>query len=175
MEIRPFTAADVPAVQALFERIPEGDRTFFKEDVGDPDHVASWVSKPGRRVLAVEGEQVIGYAAVVPQTGWSSHVGEIRLVVDPGARGKGLGRELARRALLDALELGLSKIFVEMVSTQVPAIGMFEGIGFQPEAVLRCHVQDGEGNPHDLIVLSHLVDDTWAGLASAGIDEAVGS
>jgi ribosomal protein S18 acetylase RimI-like enzyme len=175
MEIRPFAAADVPAVQALFQRIPEGDRTFFKEDVGDPDHVASWAGQPGRRLLAVDGERVLGYVAVLPLTGWSAHVGEIRLVVDPEARGRGLGRELARRALLDALELRLSKIFVEVVSTQVPAIGMFEGIGFQPEAVLRCHVQDGEGNAHDLIVLAHVVDDTWAGLATAGIDEAVGA
>lgn len=175
MEIRPFAAADVPAVQALVERIPEGDRTFFKEDVGDPDHVASWAREPGRRMLAVDSDAVLGYVAVVPLTGWSSHVGEVRLVVDPAARGKGLGRELARRGLTEALDLGLSKISVEVVSTQVPAIGMFEAIGFQPEAVLRGHVRDGEGAEHDLIVLSHLVDDTWAGLATAGIDEAVGS
>ena len=175
MEIRPFAATDVPAVQALFQRIPEGDRTFFKEDVGDPDHVASWVGQPGRRMLAVEGDRVLGYVAVVPLTGWSSHVGEVRLVVDPGARGQGLGRELARRALIEALDLRLRKMFVEVVSTQVPAIGMFQAIGFQPEAVLRGHVQDGDGEAHDLIVLAHLVDDTWAGLATAGIDEAVGS
>ncbi len=175
MEIRPFGARDVPAVQDLFARIPEGDRTFFKEDVRDPWYVASWVDAPGRRLLAVEGDRVLGYVAVVPLTGWSSHVAEVRLVVDPEARGQGLGRELARRALLESLELGLAKIFVEVVSTQVPAIGMFEAIGFQPEAVLRGHVKDAKGGAHDLIVLAHLVDDTWAGLATAGIDEAVGA
>jgi len=36
MEIRPIEAGDSPALSAFFERIPESDRTFLKEDVGDP-------------------------------------------------------------------------------------------------------------------------------------------
>lgn len=175
MEIRPFSSADVRAVEEMISRVPEGDRTFFKEEVHDPSYVEKWADRPGRRLIAWEGDRALGYVAVVPQTGWSSHVGEIRLVVDPGERGKGMGRELARQALLQALDLGLAKIYVEVVSTQTPAISMFEAIGFQPEAVLRCHVKDGDGGMHDLIVLSHLVDDTWSGMATAGIEEAVGS
>ena len=36
MEIRPIEAGDSPALSHFFERIPESDRTFLKEDVGDP-------------------------------------------------------------------------------------------------------------------------------------------
>ena len=36
MEIRPTEAGDRPALSRFFERIPESDRTFLKEDVGDP-------------------------------------------------------------------------------------------------------------------------------------------
>ena len=35
--------------------------------------------------------------------GWSDHVGEVRLVVAPGRRGSGLGRQLARHALVSAV------------------------------------------------------------------------
>ena len=37
MEIRPLERRDRPCAGASsFERIPEGDRTFFKEPVDDP-------------------------------------------------------------------------------------------------------------------------------------------
>ena len=56
--------------------------------------------------------------AVVPLQGWSSHVGEVRVIVDPAHRGRGIGRALARHAVLDALELGLTKLVVEVVADQ---------------------------------------------------------
>lgn len=176
-EIRPLDEGCREELEAFFRRVPEGDRTSFAEDVLAPGVVEEWLAdERGRRSVAVDDQGgVVGYVAVLPLVGWSSHVGSLRVVVDPAVRGKGIGRDLARSGLLTSLELGLTKTVVEVVADATPAIGMFEAIGFQPEAVLRCHVQDGEGNAHDLIVLAHVVDDTWAGLATAGIDEAVGA
>jgi len=34
-------------------------------------------------------------------------------------------------------------------------------------------VRDRGGELRDLVVLAHLVDGTWAGMASAGLDEAL--
>ena len=87
MEIRELEPDDQAAVESFLRRIPEGDRTFFKEDVDDPEVVAAWVRPGGRdaRLLAVEDGVVLGYAAVIPLQGWSSHVGEVRVVVDPDA------------------------------------------------------------------------------------------
>ena len=175
VEIRPFEAGDAAAVQAMIARVPEGDRTFFKEDARDASYVESWADAPGRRLIAVDGDRVLGCVGVIPLTGWSEHVGEVRLVVDPQARGQGLGRVLARGGLLAALELGLHKIFVEVVSSEVRVVRMFEANGFEPEGVLRGHVRDAEGQAHDLVVLAHQVDETWAGMLTAGIDEAVGA
>ena len=62
---------------------------------------------------------VTGYVAVRPLPGWSDHVGEVRLAVSPACRGdQGLGRELARRALVEAVGAGLSKLVVEVVAEQ---------------------------------------------------------
>ena len=91
MEIRPVQPDDQAALIAFFHRMPEADRTFFKEDVDDPDVVTSWARPGGARVIAVEGGEVLGSVAVVPLHGWSSHVGEVRLVVDPERRGRGIG------------------------------------------------------------------------------------
>ena len=94
-------------------------------------------------------------------------------LVDPARGGAGVGRRLARDALLGALDRNLSKIVVEVVADALPAIAMFEGLGFEPEALLRDHVRDGQGRLRDLIVLAHSVDETWSGMAAAGLDDAL--
>jgi ribosomal protein S18 acetylase RimI-like enzyme len=174
MEIRPIEPGDSEALRSFFDRIPEGDRTFFKEDVLDPEIVPEWIEdRRARRCVAVEGGQVVGCVAVIPGIGWSSHVGDLRLVVDPARRRQGLGRDLARRGLLDAIRLGLHKIEVEVVADQTPAIAMFQKLGFSGEALLRDYVRDRSGELRDLILLAHSVEDGSSQMATLGIDEAV--
>ena len=171
MEYRPIEPGDDPALARFFARIPEGDRTFLKEDVDDPRVVAEW-SRPGAaRVIALDGGEVVGSVAVVPLHGWSSHVGEVRLVVDPGHRGRGIGRELARHAVREAVQLELSKLVVDVISDQAALIGMFRTLGFEPEALLADHVRDRTGELRDLMVLSQDVESQFASLATAGIAE----
>jgi L-amino acid N-acyltransferase YncA len=173
MEIRRLESRDEAALNRFLDRIPEGDRTFFKEDVDDPDVRAAWLRPGGAHLIALEGDTVLGYVAVVPLQGWSRHVGEVRVVVAPDHRGRGTGRALARRAVLEALELGLTKMVVEVVADQEPAIAMFRSLGFVPEALLKDHVRDQAGRLRDLMVLAHEVEDAWGALNAAGIAEAV--
>jgi RimJ/RimL family protein N-acetyltransferase len=46
---------------------------------------------------------------------------------------------------------------------------MFANLGFQPEALLRDHVRDDRGEPHDLIVMAHFVEDNWEAMNATGI------
>jgi ribosomal protein S18 acetylase RimI-like enzyme len=169
MDIRPIEAGDSPALSSFFDRIPESDRTFLKEDVGDPRVLAEWVQPDTGRTIAVEDDQVVGALAVVPLVGWSSHVGEVRLVVDPDHRGRGIGRRLAHQAVLEAVDMGLGKLVVEVISDQAPLIAMFRGLGFEPEALLTDHVRDRSGQTRDLIVLANSVDEQFAALSAAGV------
>ena len=175
VDVQRFGPADAEAAQAFFRRIPEGEVTFIKEDVLDPETVSGWSrDERGRRFLAFDEDgEVVGYVAVIPGIGWSSHVGELRLLVDPTQRRRGVGRHLARRALSDALELGLTKIVVEVVAEQSAPIAMFQGLGFEGEGLLRDHVRDRTGRLRDLVILSHLVADTSALMATAGIEDAL--
>ena len=173
--IRAPSPADLDALLAFFERIPESERTFFKEPVLDRAAVEGWLTgDAGRRALALDdGGLVVGYVAVIRLAGWSDHVGDVRLVVDPGQRGQGLGRALARWALLQAVDCGLSKLTVEVVAEQEGAVAMFGGLGFQAEGLLRDHVRDRDGELRDLILLSHSVADAWSAMETAGIDDAL--
>jgi len=171
MDIRPIEPGDQEALIRFFQRMPEGDRTFLKEDVTDPDVLAAWAAPGAARAIAVEGGEVLGSVAVVPLHGWSSHVGEVRLVVDVEQRGRGLGRALARRAVLDAFELDLSKLVVDVIADQTALIGMFGSLGFEPEALFTDHVRDRAGEMRDLMVLANSVEEQFAAMATAGITE----
>jgi ribosomal protein S18 acetylase RimI-like enzyme len=171
MEFRPIARGDEPALVRFFARIPDADRTFLKEDVEDPQVLAEW-SRPGAaRVIALDGGEVVGSVAIVPLHGWSSHVGEVRLVVDPEHRGRGIGRDLARHAVVEAVQLGLSKLVVDVISDQLALIGMFRAMGFEPEALLADHVRDRSGELRDLMVLSNDVESQFASMAAVGISE----
>lgn len=176
MDIRPLDESMTGALQAFFAAIPEGDRTFFKEDVMDADTVSSWTTDTrSRRLVAVEDDgSLIGYVAIMPGVAWSSHVGELRLVISPQRRRQGLGRELARHGLLAALDMDLKKVVVEVVADQVGSIEMFQRLGFEGEALLKDHVCNRDGQLRDLLMLAHAVDGTWQSMVTTGIDEAVG-
>jgi ribosomal protein S18 acetylase RimI-like enzyme len=171
MDVRPIEPGDRESLIRFFERIPDSDRTFLKEDVSDPAVLDAWAAPGSARAIAVEGGEVVGSVAVVPLHGWSSHVGEVRLVVDPEQRGRGLGRALARRAVLDALDLGLSKLVVDVIADQTALIGMFRALGFEPEALLTDHVRDRSGEMRDLMVLAQSVQDQFSAMATAGITD----
>jgi L-amino acid N-acyltransferase YncA len=169
MEIRELEAEDREAVERFVARVPEGDRTFFKEDVEAPEVLDAWTRPGTARAVAVEDGEVVGYVAVVPLHGWSSHVGEVRVIVDPDRRGRGIGRALARRAVSEAVELELRKMVVEVVADQAATIAMFRSLGFDPEALLTDHVRDRSGALRDLMILAHSAEEQWSSMIVAGI------
>jgi L-amino acid N-acyltransferase YncA len=168
--------AHLPALRTFLDALPDGDVTFIKEDVRNPETAASWVSSRarGRWWVAVEDDgAVLGIVSIVPLLGWSAHVGELRLVVDPARRGQGVGAALARHALRQALEAGLQKVVVEVVSEQEGAIRMFTDLGFRGEALLTDHIRDRAGVLQDLLVLAHAAGDEWSAMTTIGVEEDV--
>jgi RimJ/RimL family protein N-acetyltransferase len=175
VKLIPASEVSSDQLNEFFGRIPDGEQAFLKENLRDPETIATW-RRPGRarREAAIdEAGTLLGVVSVIPELGWSDHVGQLRLLVDPAHRGQGIGRDLARAALVQALELGLSKIIVEVVADQQPAINMFTALGFDPEALLRSHIRDRNGNLHDLIILAHMVDENWQIFGATGIDDEI--
>jgi RimJ/RimL family protein N-acetyltransferase len=169
MEIRPLEPGDRGALEEFLKRIPEGDTTFFKEPVDEEAVISTWFEEGGSRWLAVSGPQVLGYIAVVPGQAWSSHVGEIRLIVDPEHRGEGVGTALARHAIIAGFRCGLSKLVVEVLAGQEFTITMFRALGFDPEALLKGQVRNRVGEPLDLMILAHTADEAAAAMTAAGL------
>jgi ribosomal protein S18 acetylase RimI-like enzyme len=176
VDVVPLGAEHCDALLRFFRALPDGDRTFIKEDVTDPATVQRWTSgeAPGSRWIVRDGDEVAGYVAVVPLPGWSDHVGELRLVVAADRRGTGLGRALARHGLVQAVGAGLSKVVVEVVADQTAVAELFTRLGFTGEAVLVDQIRDREGRLRDLLVLAHHVSGTWSAMDTIGVTDDLG-
>lgn len=173
MPLLELTPEDADAVLRFFVDLTAEDRTFFWDDLTQPSVVERWVGDRRRNATAVvEDDRVVAFAALVPQTEWSSHVAELVLVVAGSARRRGHGRTLAQAMLLGALHRNFTKVTVQVAADRPGAIAMFQSIGFQAEALLRDHLREpGTEHVRDLVILSHLVEETYAHMMAAGLEE----
>ena len=177
--LRLMDAGDGDAILAFARGLPEHDLLFLRRDITQPDQVEIWVQRieagmTTSLLLLDEDGAIAGYATVdrndLP---WSQHVAELRVLVGPQLRGLGVGRLLTEEAFRIALGMGVDKVIGQMTVDQDTAIAVFRSLGFQPEALLRDHVKDREGEKHDLVILSHDVDAAQRTMAAVGVLDAV--
>lgn len=171
MNIRLLEQGDAEPLIRFLRAVPDEDRNFFKEDISDPEVAAGWLNDPrATRLIGVDDDgEIVAELAVVRGIGRSSHVGELELIVAPSHRRRGYGRVLAERGLVEAVSLGLTLVCVQVAAEQVALVEMFARLGFEPEALLRDFIRDRSGETHDLIVLTHHVEQAWSEMLSLGI------
>ena len=157
--VRPIEAGDAPAILSFAGALPPHDLLFLSRDIRSDRVVSAWLRAAGagavQSLVAVADGAVVATTALVRDgLGWSGHVAELRLLVAPAWRGKGLGRALLEASVHAAAADGAGKIVAYMTPDQRGAITMFEECGFRAEALLRDHVRDAAGDAHDLVLLS---------------------
>ena len=178
IELRLMTPDDEAAVLAFAQKLSVHDLLFLPRDISEPKVVAAWMesTRAGSivTVLATRGADVLGCATIVgDEWSWSRHVGELRVLVLPELRGKGVGQKLTQESFALALDMGLEKLTAQMTVDQRGAIAVFEGLGFRPEALLHDHVKDREGKAHDIVILSHEVAKFAAQMQAYGVTDAL--
>ncbi|MGE3542075.1 MAG: N-acetyltransferase family protein [Candidatus Tectimicrobiota bacterium] len=164
VEIWPMTADDAPALLAFYRSLPPEDLLYLREDVTTPESMTRWVesieSEQGWHLLAGYEGRIIADGELDHQFyGWSRHVGELRLVIDPAFRGSGLSLLIAREVLAQAADEALHKVMVQMTVDQQAAIHMCKKLGFRHEAILTEHVQDQHGQLRDLVIMGYFIND----------------
>jgi len=159
MTIRPMVPEDQDALLDFFRSIPAQDRFYLKDDVTDPNIIARWAQtldySRALPLLAFLDGQVVGDGTLHHRrAGARQHVGEVRVVVAPAYRNRGVGRGLLHQLIAIAGDKGLQQLLFEVVAdTEQAARHTAQVLGFVPVAVLPAHVRDASGNPHDLIIM----------------------
>ena len=157
--IRRFKPDDIDAMMRFTRALPEHDLLFLSRDLKHRKVIEAWLEAVEDgfidSVVAEDGDAIVGTCALVRDPlGWSTHVGEIRLLVSPQLRGQGVGRRLLEEMFKVAVQRDLKKLVAQMTPDQRGAIQLFEEHGFRGEALLHDHVMDRQGEVHDLVILS---------------------
>jgi RimJ/RimL family protein N-acetyltransferase len=164
--LRPLTAADADQLVAFFQRIPERDRWYLRHDVSNATMVRQWARAVNYErvipIIAVKDECIIGDATLHRHPyGSSRHLGEVRIVIDPSARGQRLGTWMVLDVIQLATGLGLEKLVAEIVSGETAALKAFRHLDFVREAVVAELHKDHTGNPCDLVIMVKNLVKTW--------------
>ncbi len=166
VELRLMRDNDMDSLLGFYRSIPEENRQFLRIDVtnrknlerrfGNLDYVHLYP------ILALDENKIIGIGTMFKaEIGWKRNLGEVRVLIAPNYRRKGLATILVRELFFHALKSKICKIQAEMVEDQKSAIAAFEKLGFRKEATLRKHITDTHGKRENLIIMTLDVEDYW--------------
>lgn len=135
MEVREATDDDWPTIWPIFRKVVQAQETYaYPTDLTSEQARDLWLERPpGRTVVAVEADRVVGTAKMGPnRPGPGSHIGTASFMVDPSARGLGVGRALAEDMVAWHRAAGFHGIcFNAVVETNTAAVRLWESLGFR--------------------------------------------
>jgi L-amino acid N-acyltransferase YncA len=142
--IRPATAADVPAIQAIYaHHVLHGTATFeeIPPDAGETARRHSEIASRGLPwLVAEEAGRLLGYAYAGPYRARSAYrfTLEDSIYLDPAAAGRGLGRRLLERLIADATATGARQLVAVIGdSGNAASIALHARAGFAHAGTLR--------------------------------------
>jgi len=152
------------AIGKFASALPSSDLVFLRMDITQPEVMEEWMDNVARgrtmTVLAEIGGEIVGYGNLHLSTlQWTSHIGEIRILVSNQHRKLGIGKELVADLIEIARDKGLSRVVAHVAATQPRVRLMFESLGFEPEALLTDWLKDHGGKVQDLMIMSHMIEE----------------
>jgi RimJ/RimL family protein N-acetyltransferase len=159
VKVRPIEAKDEKLLTEFFNRLPLSERRLLKDDVTRPGVIRTWCQNINLDavlpLLAFDGERIVGDATLHREKrGWMNHVAQVRVSVDPDARGRGLATQLIRELVEIAPRYDIYILDAECLDEQPGAMKVFEDLNFINVATLPQHALDLSRKPHDLHIYS---------------------
>lgn len=159
VELRPLESEDKVRLFRFFQRVPEEERYYLKDNVTSPEVIHEWTSDINFErvipIVAVDEDEIVGDATIHRSRALARrHVGELRIIVDPSFRCVGLGTRLIRELLDIAASLDLHTATFELVARREDAAIMAaSNLGFKEVATLSERIKDIWGNYQDLVMM----------------------
>jgi RimJ/RimL family protein N-acetyltransferase len=165
--LKPPENEDLENLFKFFSKIPRSDLLIYKDDVREWETIESWFTSSMYekifQLIALRDSEIIAKGTLHKEGLYWQHAAEIKLIVDPDYRGRGLGSQMFNTLLAKGLKYNFEKIIVRFTPDNKSFIRMLEHFGFKPEAVLNCYVKCEETGEHkDLVIASYNLED-WKG------------
>lgn len=134
---------------ALVEPPPKDQSRAYLEDARQHGMV---------QYVAAAGPRIVGWCDVIPHR-WEGfrHGGRLGMGIVREFRGAGIGRRLLDAAVRGAREAGLSRVELEVFSSNTIAIKLYERYGFAREGLHR-RGRIIDGRVEDVLIMGLLLD-----------------
>jgi L-amino acid N-acyltransferase YncA len=153
LQIEPLTSEHWPAVRLIYlEGIATGNATFQQT----APEWAEWDAAhlPLCRMVATEGEEVVGWAALAPVARRPVYAGvaEVSIYVAEAARGRGVGNHLMMRLIADSEVAGIWTLQAGIFPENAASLRLHIAAGFR---VVGTRLRLGKMNGHwrDVVLL----------------------
>ena len=158
--LRPLRKGDERPLFEMFKRFSADDLWFLDHDVSDRELIAEWITDLdlNRRIATVallEGHIVANAVLMLGGGGAESHIGKIRISVDPSCRDKRLGTWMLLDLINLAIAIGLKMLVMRLVQDRDAAvINGIKKLEFAEKAILKDYLRGREGKPHNLVIMT---------------------
>jgi ribosomal protein S18 acetylase RimI-like enzyme len=134
IQIRRARKPDRQAIWQIFRAVvATGDTYVFDPKTSRAKALTYWLGQGVRCYVAVSDQGLVGtYILKQNQPGLGSHVANAGFMVEPSARGRGVGRAMAEHCLQEATRLGYRAMqFNFVVATNKTALRLWKDLGFE--------------------------------------------
>jgi L-amino acid N-acyltransferase YncA/uncharacterized glyoxalase superfamily protein PhnB len=131
--IRDADEGDWAGIWPFFREIVAAGETYtWPRDMSEDAARAAWFPSPGRTVVALAGDTIVGSAKTQPNhAGPGAHVANASFMVDPAYGGRGIGRALGEHVLAQARADGYRAMqFNAVVASNAGAVRLWSSLGF---------------------------------------------
>jgi L-amino acid N-acyltransferase YncA len=153
MEIRPMETSDWPAVKSVYEQgIATKLATFETSAPEWVDWDGAYLG--GHRLVAEQGGQVVGWAALLPTSRRACYAGVVEnsVYVAESSRGQGIGRALLERLLESADRAGFWTVQASVFADNAASIEFHKRCGFRVVGT-RVRIAQLDGVWRDTVLL----------------------
>ncbi len=159
VRLRELTLEDAPAFLRFLDELSVEDLRYLRLDVRNHELVLEKLREmsPDRtvRIVAEVEDRIVADGALeMAGPGWEEDIGEIRLLVAPSFRRKGLASVLARELYYLGISKGLRRFVARIMRPQREAREVLRRLGFLEGAIFPDHVTDRAGRRQDLLVFT---------------------
>ena len=151
--VREFTCGDIPAMIKIWNEVVEDGVAFPQtEPLEEKDGRAFFESQSFTGVAAEQGK-IVGFYILHPNNvGRCGHISNASYAVKGDERGKKIGELLVLHCIAKAREIGFKILqFNAVVSTNTPAIRLYEKLGFVRLGVIPGGFLLKDGSYQDII------------------------
>ena len=159
IKVREFLPSDLRAMLEIWNDIVEDGEAFPQEDTLTLEAAANFFGSQSRTAVAVDNGEILGLYILHPNNiGRCGHIANASYAVRRDCRGKHIGEALVTDCISSCAALGFRILqFNAVVSTNLPALKLYEKLGFKQLGIIPCGFRRNDGIPYCQRTDSHTV------------------